>query len=113
MDKLTLSPFESHVWSVKYESLDGCDASMPSEADVISVLAHGCTPDDWDGYAAAAVLVLRDGRFMGWSLWWGPTGSGLCCDAAAYFASSLDTIIWQGLDVMGRELCGYPKDRPE
>ncbi len=71
-------------------SVDGTPAAHFAETDVARVLAfgssegkewrkHGHRPS-WDG-EECGVLVLKDGRFVAWETWWGPTGSGFSCDA--------------------------------
>ena len=55
----------------------------------------------WDG-TAAAVVQLKDGRWVAWESSWGPTGDGFNADAYGgdanvFFASSLEQAIVYGL----------------
>ena len=76
----SLVPWHRTDWSGSFVSTDGCDAADFTLADVEVVLQYGCTPDDWDG-ESAAVIRLKDGRFVSWECNWGPTGNGFNCEA--------------------------------
>lgn len=111
-----VNPFNRSDWSGHYVSLDGTDASDFSEDDVAEIIASGCHPDgsDWDGNVAA-VLLLRDGRYVSYETFWGPTGDGFSYDAYGgnadiHFASDLATVGRLGLTDEGRRLCGWAAD---
>lgn len=80
----------------KYESADGTIAGPFKESDVAWIIAFGsCMSQDWRARMRAqgrrefagydgdecGIAQLHDGRFVAWETWWGPTGSGFCCDA--------------------------------
>lgn len=80
--------------------------------DVEELVGATKTPDDWDG-VEAAVLKLKDGRYVSYESTWGPTGSGFSVDAyggdaVLTFAPDLETIIRWGLTDAGRRLLGVP-----
>ncbi len=83
---------------------------LPRITDVDYVVIHDKTSDRWDG-VSAAVLRLKDGRYMTWESWWGPTGSGFCEDAYGgdvdvWIADTLEDAVSLGLTVGGRLLLG-------
>jgi hypothetical protein len=97
-------------------SLDGTSVDEFSTSDVVEVLYHGDTGEDWDG-TEAAIIRLEDGRLVGWQTWWGPTGAGFSedaygGDAELWFSKpeNLNTLILQAFDNLGRSLCGIPRD---
>ena len=107
---INVTPFDRFDWIGHLLSLDGTSTADFSEDDLDEVIAQGSTPDDWDG-EVAAVIRLKDGRYVAWETFWGPTGDGFSC--AAYggtadiaFASSLETAVSFGLTDEGRKLCG-------
>jgi len=64
-------------------SLDGCDTTGGDNlkrADVERVIVWGETGPGWDG-ESAGIALLKDGRYIAWESWWGPTGSGFSGDA--------------------------------
>jgi len=100
VSELTLMPFNRSPggsWSEgSFVSLDGADVGPVAEADVAEVIYHWNSGDEWDG-DEVAVMKLKDGRFIGYEAWWGPTGDGFSEDAYGgdanlYFAKDLDTI---------------------
>ncbi len=75
------APWGRYNWTGQFVSVDGCPAHDFVVEDVEEVVAHGTTDrSDWDG-ESAAIVRLKDGRFVAWESDWGPTGSGFCCDA--------------------------------
>lgn len=104
------SPF-GDIDSGEYVSLDGTTAGPIQEEDVEAVLYHGDTGDAWDG-VEAAILKLKDGRFVGYETWWGPTGSGFSedaygGDAKLCFGADLDTVARLALSDESRRLVSY------
>lgn len=105
-----VNPFNRYTWHGRFVPIEGADASDFTEADVAEVVAHGATTDEWDG-TAAAVLLLNDGRFVTYEAFYGPTGNGFSEDAYGgnadiYFAPTLDAAVRWGLTDEGRRLCG-------
>jgi hypothetical protein len=105
------APWSARNWHGGYVSLneDVSDEGFNSK-DIWKVLAANNTGSGWDGKAAAVVL-LRDGRWAAWESSWGPTGSGFCEDAyggdvIVYLAASLDEAIMLGLTSSARKLLG-------
>lgn len=90
MEQMRESPWNRFAWSGDLESVDGCDASDFVERDVAVVVA-------WDDDCAGIVL-LKDGRFVGWESWTDVTGSGFCADAYGgnipiWFAKTLRPLV--------------------
>lgn len=78
--------------------------------DVAEVIAYGETPDGWDG-EVSGVVRLKDGRYVAWETFWGPTGDGFSEDAYGgdadiTIAGTLDAAIRFGMTDAGRRLCG-------
>jgi hypothetical protein len=100
-------------WSGEYIGLDGCTAGHVKESDVDELLYYGeYGSDDYDG-KAAGVARLKDGRYLAWETWWGPTGSGFSedaygGDAPIYFGLDLKTLVLEALTDEGRRLAGIP-----
>lgn len=108
-----VNPFNRGDWTGRLVSLDGTPTDDFTETDVAEVVASGATDDYWDG-TAAAILRLKDGRFVAYETFWGPTGNGFSADAYGgeadlKFAHDLDTVTRLGLTDDGRELCGLPR----
>lgn len=68
---------------------------------------------DVNGYdgEVAALVRLKDGRYVSWESWWGPTGNGFSEDAYggdsdAYISTSLERIVAFGLTDDGRRALG-------
>jgi hypothetical protein len=109
------SPFDMaqrSSWSGEYIGLGGCATGHVTEADVDALLYYGDTGDGWDG-KAAGVARLKDGRYLAWETWWGPTGSGFSEDAYGgeapiYFGLDLKTLVLEALTDEGRRLAGIP-----
>lgn len=119
IDLVYPNPFSRYGWCGQCISLDDAPNDIPEDDDIIEVIGQGDTGEGWDGNSAGIVL-LKDGRYVGWSTWWGPTGSGFCDDAYGgdedfYVSYDLGIMIRRGLDAEGRRLCGLalPSDLPE
>lgn len=112
LDNLTdgINPFNIGDWHGRCISLDGACAALFDKADVAKVVAEGVSGEGgWDGNVAA-VLLLKDGRYVSYETFWGPTGSGFSEDAYGgdadlSFANDLETVVRMGLTDAGRELC--------
>lgn len=109
------APWSAGQWDGTVHSIEGATTDLPAKADVAEVLYHGEDPDDFDGVCAAVVL-LHDGRVVGWESAFGPTGSGFHedaygGDAEVWFAprSELARLVELALTDHGRELCGIPR----
>lgn len=82
--------------------------------DIEEIVCQGSTDgNDWDG-EVAAVVKLRDGRYVAWETFWGPTGDGFSEDAYGgdadiVIAATAEDAIRFGLTNNGRRLCGLPK----
>jgi hypothetical protein len=74
------APWRRGDWTGELVSIDGCEAHDFTKDDVARLVAYGDTGHGWDG-DAAGIAELKDGRFVSWETWWGPTGSGFYCDA--------------------------------
>lgn len=83
MDASEISPAPWHRsgWTGEMISCDGTAVTDFERGDIRRVVEYGSTePDAWDG-DTAGIIELRDGRFVAWEAWWGPTGDGFCLDA--------------------------------
>lgn len=106
-----VNPFGTSNWDHNLTSLDGTPATDITEDDVAEVVASGTDGiGGWDGNVAA-VLRLKDGRFVAYETSWGPTGSGFFRDAyggdaTLFFGASFDVVKTMGLTDEGRRLCG-------
>lgn len=98
-------------WHGHVVSVDGTPTGPFAEADLDKIIFAGATDEGaWDGECAAVVL-LKDGRYVAWETTWGPTGDGFSedaygGDADVYFASTLDAAVNMGLTQEGRALAG-------
>lgn len=113
---INVTPFFRHDWSGRLISLGGAPTDDFTEEDVAEVIAQGEEDHGggWDG-ECAAVLRLKDGRYVSYETFWGPTGDGFCADAYGgtadlQFAYDEATVVRWGLTDNGRKLCGYPVD---
>ena len=90
-----------HGWRGELISADGASTEDFKRYQVADVLQYATTPPGWDGETGgvvaycrtsattppgwdgetAGVIRLKDGRFVAWEAYWGPTGDGFCCDA--------------------------------
>lgn len=76
---------------------NGVSDAMPMEDDVVEIIHDGEYGDRWDGVTYAAVK-LKDGRYMAWESFYGPTGSGFSedaygGDAVVHFSDDLEQIM--------------------
>lgn len=108
-----LSPFGGTYTPL---SLDGSSAEFPDIKDVDYVIHQGEEEEDgdWDG-TAAAVLKLKDGRYMVWEAWWGPTGDSFNEDAYGgdgdvSFARDYYQAVMFGLTDEGRKILNLDLD---
>ena len=93
------------------------EAGLPAWVEVAEVVAFDVKEAGWDG-DEAVLLRLRDGRYLGWESWWGPTGNGFerdayGGDAAVWISADLDDVLYAGLGAAARRMLGYPEHRPE
>jgi hypothetical protein len=95
LDSMYPSPWSRYSWHGALTSTDDCNVADFTRDDIASVVAYGETnAKDWDGKNAGIVL-LKDGRYVSWESWWGPTGSGFCDDA---YGGDTDIIFSKTLD---------------
>jgi hypothetical protein len=112
----SVNPFGRMGWTGRLISVDGTSAEDFADTVEPEVIAAGESAPGWDG-EVACVMRLPDGRFVAYETQWGPTGDGFCCDAYGgdadlFFGATADAVIWLGLSATGRQLCGYPAERP-
>jgi hypothetical protein len=112
-DALAIAPNFGSRWHGELISVDGTAATPFTEEEVERILYAGATPDDWDGQQAA-VLLLKDGRYVAYETDWGPTGDGFNedaygGDADVYFGKDLNRLVLTALTDSGRRLCGIPE----
>lgn len=117
-DELSLMPWGKSPggsWTEgDFVSVDGAETGPVAEEDMDELLYFGTTGADWDG-KEAAVMRLKDGRFVAYETWWGPTGDGFSEDAYGgdsnlYFGRDLNNLILTALTDEGRRLCGIPEE---
>jgi hypothetical protein len=109
------NPFNRGQWEERFVSLDDTPASDFTEDDVAEVVAAGESGDRWDG-TVAAVLRLKDGRFVSYETFYGPTGDGFSLDAYGgdadlKFGATLEVVQRLGLTDEGRRLCGWDPEQ--
>lgn len=107
-----VNPFDGSATWGDLRTHDDTDTTMFTMADVAEVLHEGSSGETWDG-TVAAVIRLRDGRFVAWETFYGPTGDGFHedaygGDADVTFGSTLDSVIRWGLTDEGRNILGIP-----
>jgi len=107
------TPFDisDRTWTGSYVSLDGCMAGPITLEDVESVIHHYEDGDRWDG-KELVVLKLKDGRYVGYETWYGPTGSGFFRDAYGgdvdvCFANDYHVLMIMGMGDEARERFEY------
>lgn len=103
-------PWNRGKWSGQLLTFDDTSTTDFGKNDIAKVLAVNNTGDGWDG-TGAAVVQLKDGRWVTWESMWGPTGDGFSEDAYGgdtniFFASSIEYAICYGLTDEGRRILG-------
>lgn len=86
---------------------DVSDADFTKD-DVAELIASAESPARWDGISAA-ILKLKDGRFVSFESFYGPTGTGFYDDAYGgdadiHFGPDVETVVRLGLTDEGRDL---------
>lgn len=90
-------PEKPSSWDGCVRSIDDASTEWATLADVDEVVAQfNDDADEYDG-ECAAVVRLKDGRFMSWATFWGPTGDGFHedaygGDAEIFYAPTLEAI---------------------
>lgn len=121
---MTIDDFEERVnfqvpwrrrsdnWSGKLITLDDTPTTDFKREDIARVFAANMRGEmgGWDG-KAAAIIQLKDDRWVAWESFWAPTGSGFSYDAYGgdsnvYFGSTLENVIAYGLTNDGRDILG-------
>ena len=104
-------PFDLYdgCWAGKILSVDGASAGDFTRDDLDVVIWAYETADGWDG-EVAAICMLKDGRYISWETFWGPTGDGFHGDAYGgdadiTAATTFENILQLGLTPERRELC--------
>lgn len=117
LDNLTggVNPFHRYTWNGRLVSINGTDTTDITPEDVAEVLAEYESGDQWDG-SVAAVLKLKDGRFVTYETFYRPTGNGFSEDAYGgdadiHFASSYEDAVRWGLTDESRGWLGI--EQPE
>lgn len=112
------NPFARHEWKGKVVSLDEASSDDIDENSLVFCLLSGRTKGYWDG-ESAGIALIKDGRWVAWETWWGPTGDGFNHDAyggseVIYVATHPEVLRTRGLGENGRHLCGLtlPSDKP-
>lgn len=112
LDYLTagVNPFTRYTWHGRLVSIGGAATTDFTADDVEEVVAEGVHEKGYDG-SVAAVLKLKDGRFVTYETFWGPTGNGFSEDAYGgdadlHFAATFEDAVRWGLTDEGRRLCG-------
>jgi hypothetical protein len=108
------TPSEDGGWHGHVFTHGGVFGEIPTTLDQLAeiVAQDESDPDDWEG-TVVAVVKLKDGRFMSWESFWGPTGDGFHedaygGDADVHFAATLGEIIRFGLTDEGRQRLNLP-----
>lgn len=98
---------------------DVSDSVEWAENDIEQVIAYDETGDEWDGQVAGLVK-LKDGRYVAWETFYGPTGHGFSedaygGDATIVIAATQDDANRYALTDAGRKLLGLavPGDKDE
>lgn len=100
------NPWDRSDWSGQKISADGTSVSDFQETDIAKVVQYASTPPgDWDGDNAGIVL-LKDGRYVGWESWWGCSGDGFNCDA---YGGTSDIIYGKSVNAVMRYLSDNAK----
>lgn len=75
------TPFSRYDWRGQFISVDGTptDDFGPDDLDEV-ICCYSDSEKGWSG-SCAGMARLKDGRIVGWSSSWDPTGSGFCHDA--------------------------------
>lgn len=119
LDDLTdgVNPFNRYTWNGRLVSINGTDTTDFTKEDVAEVVADYSSGDQWDG-SVAAILKLKDGRFVTYETFYGPTGNGFSEDAYGgdadiHFASTYEDAVRWGLTDEGRTHLGFPQPEGE
>ena len=103
-----------HWTTGRLVSIAGCPVGAVFPEDVAAVVYHYADEDGWDG-KEVCVLRLKDGRFVAYETFWGPTGHGFSEDAYGggadlVFGWSLGDVVLEALTDEGRRLVGIPEE---
>jgi len=100
------NPWNRSDWSGQKISADGADVSNFEENDIAEIVKYGSTPPgNWDGDNAGIVL-LKDGRYVGWESWWDCSGDGFNRDA---YGGTSDIIYGKSVNAVMRYLSDNAK----
>lgn len=117
---LPLRPFPlPDVWRGHTSTWDGTNLlriGLTTVDDIDEVIASGVEPSSDTSGIVAAVLRLRDGRYISYQTYYNRTCDGF--RETAYgggvadliVSSTLRTAALTGLTDIGRSLCGFPED---
>lgn len=108
LDDLTVAPWHRFQWGGELRSIDGTSAADFTRDDVAELVAYSV--GTWG--AVAAIVRLRDGRFVSWEagdntgdgfhsdLYGGPAGTDILFSATAKMAArgiseaGRDSLVW-------------------
>lgn len=105
------TPFGRYQWHGRIISVDGAPTTDFTDADLAEVICCYVEDERWSG-RCAGMARLKDGRVVGWSSWWDPTGSGFCGDAYGgdvpiFVGYDARTVYTLGLDDEARGWLGW------
>jgi hypothetical protein len=109
--QIGISPFSRGEWTGEARTVgDVASDHEWTEDDIDEVIGYDEDDDKWDG-TCAGVVKLKDGRYVAWESWWGPTGDGFSMDAYGgnsdfTIAATLDEAVRFGLTDAGRKRLG-------
>jgi hypothetical protein len=96
-------------WHGSLVSVDGTSTTDFGEEDLDKVICSGRSGGYYEG-DVACVFLLKDGRYVAFETFYGPTGNGFSRDAYGgnadiHFASSFEAAARFGLTDDGRRMC--------
>lgn len=106
-----VTPWHAYSWSGRVylasEPLNRIGVALPEPSEVQRIVAAASSGDEWDG-VVAAVVRLKDGRYLAYETFYGPTGSGFYEDAyggdADVWIGTLAQVRRMGLTNEGRRM---------
>jgi hypothetical protein len=113
-DTPIVSPFNRGEWHGQIRTFDDTSVEDFMDEDLDTIVAYDETDDEWDG-DVAGIALLKDGRFVTWETFYGPTGDGFSEDAYGgdadiIVSSDLHTAVTLGLTDRGRARLGFADD---
>lgn len=93
-------PWDRGDWRGQKISSDGTDVSDFEKNDIAEIVKYGSTPPGRDG-SNAGIVLLKDGRYVGWESWWDCSGDGFNRDA---YGGTSDIIYGKSVNAVMRYL---------